>query len=228
MQTVGFVFAIAPSLKRINPNPDVYAARLRAHLDYFNTQPYCASFILGAVIRMEERLADGQAGPEDVQAVKTALMAPLGALGDSLFWGALRPLSVLLAAIVLMLDVWWAPALFLLLYNAGHLGLRSLMLSWGYHSGGDATSLLSVRRLAVFTRRMKLISLTLLGGLVGTFPSWRSEFRASVCCSPGLLILGGVGIAIVMMLLPRRISSPAPYVIGLAVICLVLAFLGVV
>ena len=64
MQSLGFAFAIAPALKKLYPNGAEYESRLRLHMDYFNTQPYLASFILGAVVRMEEERADDEAAAE--------------------------------------------------------------------------------------------------------------------------------------------------------------------
>ena len=96
MQSLGFAYAIEPVLKKLYPDRTEYEARLRLHLDYFNTQPYLASFILGAVVRMEQDRAAGKETGTDVQDLKTSLMAPLGALGDSFFWGSLKPFAVVI------------------------------------------------------------------------------------------------------------------------------------
>src|SRR5512145_2536822 len=94
MQSLGFAFAMLPVLRRLYPDPEGFLDRLKLHMEYFNTQPYLASFILGAAIRTEEDRASGRNRTADVSAIKNRLMAPLGALGDSFFWGALKPLSV--------------------------------------------------------------------------------------------------------------------------------------
>ncbi len=61
MQSLGFAYAMLPALKRLYPDPQEYRARLQLHMEYFNTQPYLASFILGAAVRMEEERATGRA-----------------------------------------------------------------------------------------------------------------------------------------------------------------------
>ncbi len=50
MQSLGFAYAIEPVLRKLYPDQAEYESRLRIHLEYFNTQPYLASFILGAVV----------------------------------------------------------------------------------------------------------------------------------------------------------------------------------
>src|SRR3990172_8971865 len=91
MQTLGFAYAMLPALRRLYPDSNELTSRINLHLEYFNTHPYLASFILGAVVRLEEERASGRNRDADVRGMKSALMASLGALGDSFFWGALKP-----------------------------------------------------------------------------------------------------------------------------------------
>ncbi len=97
-------------------------------------------------------------------------MAPLGALGDSFFWGALKPLAAVVAVALLMTGSWWAPLLFLVIYNVWHMGLRAGMLFWGYRSGGDAVALMARYSFMNMAKRLKLITLTVLGGMYGNDP----------------------------------------------------------
>ncbi len=228
MQSVGFAFAIEPVLKKLYPDPVDYQNRLKLHLEYFNTQPYFASFILGAAVRLEQERAAGRNTTADVSGLKTALMAPLGALGDSFFWGALKPMAAAAAVAVLMTGSWWAPILFLVIYNAWHVGLRLGMLFWGYASGGDAVALMAKYRFTKWARRFKVISLSILGGILGMMTSWRPEFRPAFS-APGLMLtLSGLGLTLVLIEFMRRGGSPVKLMLGLAAVCLALAFAGVV
>ena len=183
MQSLGFAFAIEPVLRKLYPDQAEYESRLRIHLEYFNTQPYLASFILGAVVRMEEDRAFGRNVSGDVSGLKAALMAPLGALGDTFFWGALKPCAAVVAVALLMTGHWWAPLLFLVFYNVWHVGLRAGMLFWGYQSGGDAMALMTRHSLMNMAKRLKRITLTVLGGMIGMVPDWRTEFQPAVSIS---------------------------------------------
>jgi PTS system mannose-specific IID component len=90
MQHLGFCFALLPLIRRLHPAPGG-AGRgeaLKRHVTFFNTHPVMAAAILGAVARLE---AEGQGAA--AQTAKLALMGSYGAIGDSFFWGALRPLA---------------------------------------------------------------------------------------------------------------------------------------
>lgn len=105
MQGLGFLFALDPCLRRLYPEPERRReARLR-HLEYFNTQPHLAGFILGAVAGMEREasLLEGSRKEERVRrllSVKRAMASALAAMGDGIFWGVLRPVCLALAVAV--------------------------------------------------------------------------------------------------------------------------------
>lgn len=228
MQSLGFAFAIGPALKKLYPDRAAYEARLRLHMDYFNTQPYLASFILGAAVRMEEERATGRNEGGDVSGLKAALMAPLGALGDSFFWGALKPLAAVVAVALLMTGYWWAPLLFLTVYNVWHVGLRAGLLFRGYRSGGDAVALMAWYGFMKWAKRFKVITLSVLGGIIGMVPDWRPEFRPIVKMPffPTTLLWLIFTLALVAVL--RRGGSPLKLMFGLAALCLALAYAGVI
>jgi PTS system mannose-specific IID component len=228
MQALGFAFAIEPVLRKLYPDQVEYESRLRIHLEYFNTQPYLASFILGAVVRMEEDRANGRNAGEDISSLKTSLMAPLGALGDTFFWGALKPFAAVLAVSLLMTGHWWAPFVFLVFYNVWHVGLRAGMLFWGYRSGGDAMALMTRHSLMNMAKRLKRITLTVLGGMIGMVPDWRTEFQPAVSMPiPSTAFLWLV-ITLVLVVILRRGGSPIKLMLGLAALCLALAYAGVI
>lgn len=227
MQSLGFAYALEPVLRKLYPDPIEYESRLKLHLDYFNTQPYLAAFILGAVVRLEQDRANGLNAATDIQGFKASLMAPLGALGDSFFWGSLKPLAVVVAAALIITGSWWAPLLFLAIYNSVHIGLRAGVLFRGYRSGGDAVDLMSRYRFTYGARVFKVISLTVLGGMLGMMPLWRPEFRPAVAL-PGMLIaVSGLTITLILVAVLRRGSSPVKLMLGLAAVCLAMAYAGV-
>lgn len=228
MQTLGFAFAIEPVLRKLYPDRAEYNERLKHHLEYFNTQPYFASFILGAVMRKEEARAAGRDDTRDVSDLKTALMAPLGALGDSFFWGALKPFAAIIAVGTLMMGAWWAPILYLVLFNLWHISLRIGLLMWGYKSGGDAVSLLAIYSFTKMARLFKIIALTVLGGILGMMPLWRTEFRLEYPVPGVFLAVAGLAATLGLVGVLRRGGSPINLMFGLAIICLVLAYAGVI
>jgi len=228
MQSLGFAYAIQPVLKKLYPNRAEYESRLKFHMEYFNTQPYFASFILGAVARLEQERASSQDKSADVSGIKTALMAPLGALGDSFFWGALKPLSAIVAIALLLADAWWAPFVFLVLYNIVHIGFRAALLINGYKSAGDAVALKARYNFTKMAKLFKAISLFVLGGILGSLPIWRPEFRLTAPF-PGIVTAGiGFSLTLILVAFLRRGGSPVKLMLGLAALCLALAYGGVI
>jgi len=225
MQSLGFAFALIPVLRRLYPDRQEYAARLAAHMDYFNTQPYLASFILGAVARIEEDRATGRDPGVDAGEIKRSLMAPLGALGDSFFWGSLKPLAASIAVAALFAGAWWAPLLYLMLYNAVHVGFRGGLIFAGYGLRGDVVALMGRFNFAQVARLFKVLSLAVLGCIVGTITLWRPELRMPVPV-PGIT-LASLAIALGLSALLRWGWSPLKLMMGLGIVCFLLALGGI-
>ena len=90
--SIGFCFAIVPVAKKLFKN-DVkkYNQFVKRHLGFFNAHPYFTSYALGAVARLEEEIAVNNSSDAHLEKFKNALIGPLGALGDQLFWATVKP-----------------------------------------------------------------------------------------------------------------------------------------
>lgn len=228
MQSLGFSFALIPVLRRLYPDREELSRRLADHMEYFNTQPYFASFILGAAARAEEKRATGSGPRTGPAEVKKALMAPLGALGDSFFWGSLKPFAAAVAVAMLLGGAWWAPALFLGLYNAAHLWLRWDLIVIGYRTEGDVVALMSRYNFPRLARVCKIMTLAVAGVIAGTVTAW-----GPLASPPGALLgalLAGTGLAATlgMIALLRAGASPVKLMLGLAALCLGLVLGGII
>ncbi len=123
---------------------------------------------------------------------------------------------------------WWAPILYLVLFNIWHVSLRIGLLLWGYRSGGDAVSLLAIYNFTKMARLFKIISLTVLGGILGMIPLWRPEFRIEYPIPGVVMVISGIACTFGLVGMLRRGGSPIKLMFGLAIICLVLAYAGVI
>lgn len=65
-------------------------------------------------------------------------MGPLAGIGDSVFWGTLRPLAGGIACSLALTGNLFAPFLFLLLFNIPNVLVRYFGCHWGYNSGMKA------------------------------------------------------------------------------------------
>lgn len=99
-QNLGFAFTLEPALRKIYPAPEKFKAAMLRHLQIFNTQPYMASFVVGNVVRIEERAAAGEADLKNLPGMKQALASSFASIGDRIFWGRLKPMTTQLCLLV--------------------------------------------------------------------------------------------------------------------------------
>ncbi|PKL44860.1 MAG: hypothetical protein CVV41_05700 [Candidatus Riflebacteria bacterium HGW-Riflebacteria-1] len=135
MMNMGFLYAIAPGLDRLHePGPAREAAYLR-HLEYFNTNPYFASIVMGVTLALEERLSHGEITEDIIHDTKEGLMTACAAIGDGLFWDSWRPFVAAAALTFAFGNYLMTPLIFLALYNLPHLYFRFFGIYWGYREG---------------------------------------------------------------------------------------------
>ena len=167
MQNIGFAFSILPLARWMGGKGDRIAALLTRHLQLFNTHPYLSGPIIGSVLHMEEICAvsgnerDGAAAAD----LKNALMGPYAALGDSFFWGALKPLAAVFSVALALQQTLLAPLAFLFLYNPPHIWIRSRGFVEGYRRGKEGIDFIRTLDMPQLTGRMRWISLAGLGCL---------------------------------------------------------------
>lgn len=140
-QNIGFAYALAPVLEQLYPQPEARAEALTRHVGGFSTNPYMATALLGAWIRIEHAHAQGQPPPPTAQSILKSLESAAAALTDNFFWSRLRPFAFTFAILGLLLGVQWAPVAALALYNLFHFGVRLVGFLRGLR-GQEATALL--------------------------------------------------------------------------------------
>ena len=109
-QNLGFTFIMLPVLKRLyKHDPEALPAVMQRYLDTFNTHPVMASFCFGALAKQEEVIAKAHSVTEykeqvmEWSGIRRGLSITAASIGDRLFWGTLKPLSLLLAILIWML-----------------------------------------------------------------------------------------------------------------------------
>lgn len=102
-QNLGFAYCLLPALEKFYPDAEKRKAALLRHLGLVNTQPYMASFVVGNVAAMEEGAAaapDPEAALKSMPGVKQALATSFASIGDRIFWGRLKPMTVQFCVLV--------------------------------------------------------------------------------------------------------------------------------
>ncbi len=162
MQGLGFASAMAPALKEIYKDKKERSEAYKRHLEYYNAHPYLASPVLGACINLEEKASLGKT-VSSAPRFKKMIMGPYGAIGDSFFWGSVRPMASVVGVLVTLLWGWEGPVAFLLLYNLFHLWMRFRGLKEGLKDGNDVVGYIMSLDLPHWGMRLKYLSAALLG-----------------------------------------------------------------
>jgi PTS system mannose-specific IID component len=171
---VGFGFAAEPMLRglsRREGGPAALRAAVARQSRFFNAHPYLASLAVGAAARAE---MDGVPA-ERIERLRSALIGPLGSLGDRLIWAGWLPACAAIGLLLIACSAGiWAVVAFLVLYNVMHVSLRVWGLREGWRAGvGVAGALASPglqRALEVVAPLAALLVGAALPAVLGWYP----------------------------------------------------------
>ncbi len=201
MQGLGFAAAISPALKEIYSGDDEAAKKaLKRHLVFYNAHPYMASPVLGASIAMEERVRDGNAPVDAAVKFKKMVTGAYGAIGDTFFWGSIRPLASVLGVVATLLWGAWGPVVFLIVYNAPHLWMRFVGLGKGIELDSAVIGYISSLGLLKWAERGRRAVAVVLGVVAAYSASALVPGLSGGVAGPGLTG-AAVGLAIGLSLL---------------------------
>lgn len=109
-QNLGFTFIMLPFLRQLyKDDPEALPGVMQRYLDTFNTNPVMASFCFGALAKQEEAIVKKQSLTDykeqvmEWNGIRRGLSITAASIGDRLFWGTLKPLTLLLAIFIWML-----------------------------------------------------------------------------------------------------------------------------
>ncbi|PVX39283.1 PTS system IID component (Man family) [Pasteurella langaaensis DSM 22999] len=172
MQAIGFCVSMIPTIKRLYSAKEDQAAALKRHLEFFNTQPWIGSAIMGVTAAMEQEKANGAAiDNAAISGVKVGLMGPLAGVGDPIFWGTLRPVLAALGAGLALSGSILGPLLFFIGINIFRALTRWYGFKYGYQKGTEIVSDMSGGRLQKVTQGASILGLFVMGALVSKWTS---------------------------------------------------------
>ena len=173
MQSMGFCVSMIPTIKRLYSKKEDQAAALKRHLEFFNTQPWVGSAIMGVTAAMEQERANGAKDLDDaaISGVKVGLMGPLAGVGDPIFWGTLRPVLAALGAGIALTGSILGPLLFFILINVIRAVTRWYGFKYGYEKGTEIVSDMGGGRLQKITQGASILGLFVMGSLVSKWTS---------------------------------------------------------
>ncbi len=181
MQNVAFAWSMVPVLKKTCKTKEEMGQALSRHMSFFNTEPTIGTPLIGAVAAMEVQKAKGEDIPDDVfNAIKSGLMGPMAAIGDSLFASTGNALLLSFGMGLALEGNIMGPIIFLVLWTAITLGFSLWGVQFGFREGLKImdSEIFSPAMIARATAFLSVLGLTVVGGLsaqfvsLGTVVSW--------------------------------------------------------
>ncbi len=166
MQNMGFAMAMIPVIREWNLTQSDAAKFLTSHLQMFNTHPYFSASVVGSVVRLEEEQIKekGNNPSTDAVAIKQVLEGPYAAIGDTFFWGALRPFAAIVSCVLAYMGYVLAPLAFLVLYMPAHIWVRLKGFLEGYRRGKQGIEFIRMLDLPRNAVNIRWASLVVLAG----------------------------------------------------------------
>jgi mannose/fructose/N-acetylgalactosamine-specific phosphotransferase system component IID len=162
LQGAGFAHALVPVLARVHGREA--GGRAAALAENFNANPFLATFALGAVAAVE-----GKEPPQRIDRFVKLVRAPLGSLGDALFWSAARPALFVPAALAVIAGApWWLAFAVTALFNVVSFAARFTGARAGLARGLDVAAALAsswIRRAPVVIRPVGALIVGLTAGV---------------------------------------------------------------
>lgn len=172
LQNIGFLFAIINILKIIYKN-NIEGLRnaIKRHIEFFNTHIFFSSALVGMVSRLEEEIdnSDPEKKNREIENAKIGVMGPLAAIGDSIFWSAIKPFALLtgIGYTYLMefsIDSFiWGSIISLIIYNLPRIFVKYYLLIKSYYNYQKLFTLLQQIKFQHLIKVIKLTGMILLG-----------------------------------------------------------------
>ncbi|WP_273341758.1 PTS system mannose/fructose/sorbose family transporter subunit IID [Alloiococcus otitis] len=176
MMNVAYTNAISPAVRKLYDEDEDIKDILKTEMQFFNTSPFMNALILGMDLALQEK--DGKDSKEAVAAVKTSLMGPFAAVGDSLFGSVLPAIFGALAAYMglegnpLGVIIWLIAAVAIAV-------MRYYQLPFAFRQGEKLLTNMQ-GLLSNLTEAATLLGVFVVGGLVPTVVNVEVPFELNI------------------------------------------------
>lgn len=153
-----------PGLEEIHKDKDDLATSMTHNMDYINTHPFAVTFVMGIVLSMEQMKADIQT----IRSVRISVAAPLGGIGDALFWYTLVPITAGLCANMAISGSVLGPILYFLILFGCEMALRYGLMYASYNLGMKAVSMMT-EYAQEFTHAASVLGVFIVGALIANY-----------------------------------------------------------
>ena len=164
MQSAGWLWAMLPGLEEIHTDKEDLATSMIHNMDFINTHPFAVTFVMGIVLSMEQLKSDVQT----IRSVRISVAAPLGGIGDALFWYTLVPITAGLTANMAIEGSIVGPILYFIILFGCEMALRYGLMYWSYNLGMKAVSMMT-EYADEFTHAASLLGVFVVGALIANY-----------------------------------------------------------
>lgn len=162
MMGLGYCYSMIPVIKKLYNTKEKISEALKLHLQFFNTNPTMAPFILGADIALEEKM--GLENKDAVNSMKIGLMGPFAGIGDTIFVAIYRAIVFSISA-YLALEGNIFGAIFPIITAVAMWWVKYKFLWIGYHQGQKIASGFS-NSLQRLNEAATILGLIVIGALI--------------------------------------------------------------
>lgn len=164
MQSAGWLWAMLPGLEKIHTNKDDLATSMMHNLDFLNTHPFAVTFVMGMVLSMEQAKMDVQT----IRSVRISTAAPLGGIGDALFWMTLIPIVAGMTANMAIDGNIVGPILYFVIAFGAEMALRYGLMYWSYNMGTKAVTMMTAHAKEI-THAASVLGVFIVGALIANY-----------------------------------------------------------
>lgn len=164
MQSGGWLWAMLPGLEEIHTNKQDLATSMTHNMDFINTHPFAVTFVMGIVLSMEQLKSDVQT----IRSVRISVAAPLGGIGDALFWYTLVPITAGLTANMAINGSIMGPILYFIILFGVEMALRYGLMYLSYNLGMKAVAMMT-EYAQEFTHAASVLGVFVVGALIANY-----------------------------------------------------------
>ena len=164
MQSAGWLWSMLPGLQKIHTNKEDLAASMTHNMDFLNTHPFAVTFVMGMVLSMEQQKMD----ITTIRSVRVSTAAPLGGIGDALFWMTLIPITAGMTANMAIEGSLLGPILYFVIAFGCEMALRYGLMYWSYNMGTKAVSMMTAYA-KEFTHAASVLGVFVIGALIANY-----------------------------------------------------------
>ena len=182
-QANGVVATMFPLLKKLYKGQDdeMQAAMARS-AELFNAEDMTGALPIGIALSMEEQKANGaDIDGEMISETKAALYPPMAALGDTLNWATIVPITLAIMCPYALTGAWWPAVVAVLITTVLCNSQAFILMRWGYNLGSKAVK--------------QLLNSGMMDKIMGFFTTM------------GMFVIGGMTSSLVNVTTPLSITT---------------------